>query len=231
MTLEEINLLQIEDVIRILRSRVFSKIDPTPVRPDPLPNDFDYDVWYESQVTSGELDSELVLYKAELVVVETERLRKADLEDRFNSMTDMRAAFHNLHPNKSNPAIFLRDLLNQEDHASIESTMAALESKDIELKSISDADNILNVKKNNGKFVRKICGEMLDLIAGNNLEKNLTIEQIDQMEITYTDVFKSLQNFRPDKVKTLIVALTPDGVLVTDADKTEYLAELAKYGV
>ena len=51
------------------------------------------------------------------------------------------------------------------------------------------------------------------------------------MEATYSYVFKALQNFRPDKAKLLIDSLTPDGTLVTEDDKAEYLAEFDRHGI
>ena len=47
----------------------------------------------------------------------------------------MRKAFNSIYPGVSNPAVFLRDLLNQEDHVDAESLMVALESKDVELET------------------------------------------------------------------------------------------------
>ena len=76
-----------------------------------------------------------------------------------------------------------------------------------------------------------ICDSLLDLVAGNNLEKSLTIAQIDQMETDYADLLAALKNYRPDKAFALITAMTPDGTLVTQEDKDEYLAEFAAFGI
>lgn len=99
------------------------------------------------------------------------------------------------------------------------------------LQPILIAEKTRAAKKGGGSIVRQICTNILDLVAGNNLEKNLTIEQIDQMETDYADVLVALKNFRPDKAKALILALTPDGTFVTQEDKDEYLAEFAKFGL
>jgi len=133
MTLEEINSLVLEDVKRQIQWRVEAKAESFPEVPVDQGEDFDYDAWYDEQFTQADLDAELVLYKAELVVIETERLRKKDLKDRFENLSDMRLAFHTLHPDTPNPAVFLRDLLEQDDHADAEAKIAAIEAKDVEL--------------------------------------------------------------------------------------------------
>jgi hypothetical protein len=215
MTLEQINELVYTDIIGLLQSRLFIKNNIEPV-----------DTLYFSV---EELEAELVIYKSELIATENERLRRVDLEDRFNSLSDMRQAFHSLH-SEPNPSLWLKNLLLS-DPDDAELKMAELEAKDSELNAVKIASDVINNKLKNGAMVRTICSNLLDLVAGNNLEKGLTIEQIDQMETDYSDIFKALQNLRPDKAKSLIVAMTPDGVLVTDDDKAEYLAEFLKYGV
>jgi len=229
MTLEQINSLTLDDVKTVVQSRVFSTKDPLPQYDEET--DGEYEVWFDAQFTQEELDAEFLVYKQELIDTETERLRKEDLQTRFDSLDDMRASFHTLHPDTSNPALWIRDLISQEDHADAESKLAALEAKDVELKAVRDAEVVSETKRANGQLVRKICSDVLDLVAGNNLEKSLTVEQIDSMETTYADIFKALQNLRPDKAMTLITAMSPDGTLVTEDDKAEYIAEFQKYGL
>lgn len=229
MTLEQINALILDDVKTVVQSRFFSKKDPVPVYDEET--DGEYEVWYDAQFTQEELDAELLVYKQELIDTETERLRKEDLQTRFDSLYDMRAAFHNLHPDTPNPALWIKTLKEQLDHADAESKLASLEAKDAELKAASIAEQLSETKRSNGQLVRKICSDVLDLVAGNNLEKALTVEQIDSMETTYADIFKALQNLRPDKAMSLITAMSPDGTLVTEDDKAEYIAEFQKYGL
>jgi hypothetical protein len=90
--------------------------------------------------------------------------------------------------------------------------------------------NVL-AKKSNGRFVREVCNSILDLVIGNNKEKNLADVQLDQMEVDYALIFKHLQNYRPLDAKAAIVVLIPDGLFVTHDDKEEYLAEFAKFGL
>ena len=59
MTFEEIGLLQVSDVEEFLRSRVFNK--KAPIIPDPLPDGFDYNNWYDSQISNEEVAAELVI--------------------------------------------------------------------------------------------------------------------------------------------------------------------------
>lgn len=133
MTIEEINALILDDVKSDVQWRVFSNKDPLPERPDPLPEDFDEETWFNTQFTQVELESEFLVLKQELLAAETERLRKQNLIDRFEGLSDMRLAFHSVHPDIPNPAVYLRDLCNQIDHADAESKMVALEAKDVEL--------------------------------------------------------------------------------------------------
>ena len=88
----------------------------------------------------------------------------------------------------------------------------------------------LRQKKQNGARGRQATENVMDLVAANNLAKGLTIAQLDQMEAQYPDVLMALQNNRAIKAKTLIQNLTPDGTLVTQEDKNEYLAEFASLG-
>ena len=89
----------------------------------------------------------------------------------------------------------------------------------------------LRQKKQQGQLARQTTQNVLDLVAGNNLQKGLTIAQLDQMELDYADVFAALKNNRPSKAKGLIQSLTPDGTFVTQGDKDEYLAEFAAFGL
>jgi len=140
MTLEEINLLKIKDYKKQMSQRLWDKFDP---RPDKMP-----------KFTAAELKAEFKIYKAELIDIENEKVRRKDLEDRFENLKDMRGAFHNLH-NEPNPALWLKGLLLK-DKDLAESEMKALETKDIELQPtqseidkkvwISDIENELSTE-------------------------------------------------------------------------------------
>lgn len=126
MNLDKINALTLDDVKSIIQSRVFGQKDPLPQYDEET--DGEYETWYNSQFTTEELDAEFLVYKQELLDDENERLRKKNLEDRFYGLQDYRRAYHKLHPDKPNPALWIRDLKEQSDHADAESKISALEA-------------------------------------------------------------------------------------------------------
>jgi hypothetical protein len=70
-----------------------------------------------------------------------------------------------------------------------------------------------------GKELRRICNETLELITGiNATEKNLTREQIDVMQQTYSDIQKALESLRPDTALYLLSIAEPDGTIVVEQD-------------
>ena len=98
-------------------------------------NDPDY------EPSSSELDARLIIYQTKLHDIETERLRIVDLKDRFENLSDMRMAFHNLHPDIKNPAVFLRDeLLGNTNKSVAEQLMKDLEIKDVEMTAVRAID-------------------------------------------------------------------------------------------
>jgi len=85
------------------------------------------------------MEADLITYKAELTAAEEARLaevaRKADLADRFNALSDINAAYGELghFAGQPNTAIWLKDLLVNDDHEAAEAALAALEAKDTEV--------------------------------------------------------------------------------------------------
>jgi hypothetical protein len=77
-----------------------------------------------------------------------------------------------------------------------------------------------------GKQARQKCIDALDVIAGWNLERELTPEQITEMQTTFSTILITLQANRPDSAKALINDIVVDDVLVTEEMKTEILSVL-----
>lgn len=228
MTIEEINALDSHPYQDQMRERVLKKREIPPTAPE---GDYDYWEWLRTEVSESELEAEFLIFKQELLDAENERLRKEDFRNRINAIEDLSGSFHSIHNDIPNHAKFLKDLEDHHDHEYVESIISALESKDAELKTQKINEGKIQAKKKMGGSVRLICAELLDMVAANNIEKSLTGEQIDQMELDYSDILKALQNNRPAKAKDLIVAMDPDGTLVTMDDKAEYLAEFSKHGI
>lgn len=80
-----------------------------------------------------------------------------------------------------------------------------------------------------GKAAREACQLVLDFISGTNLDKELTIQQITQMQQTYANAEAALRAARPTLAKSLISAIEPDGVLVTEQEKSTCLELLKSY--
>lgn len=80
--------------------------------------------------------------------------------------------------------------------------------------------------KAKGAHARKLCVDCLDVIAGFNIDRTLTAEQITQMQQTFGVIEAYLKANRPWSAKPLIQALNPDGVLVTQEMKDAALAVL-----
>jgi len=74
-----------------------------------------------------------------------------------------------------------------------------------------------------GKRDRQKCETALDLIAGFNRERVLTIEQITQLQQTFSQAESLLRANRPDFASQVITAIVPDGVLITEEMKADVL--------
>jgi hypothetical protein len=66
-----------------------------------------------------------------------------------------------------------------------------------------------------GALARKTCQDILDLVGGFNLSRELTIEQITTMQQTFSVAEAALRAGRPAYAKVAINAITPDEDLVT----------------
>lgn len=80
-----------------------------------------------------------------------------------------------------------------------------------------------------GKAAREACQRVLDLVAGYNLDRELTIEQITQMQSTFANAEASLRAGRPTYAKQFIAAIQADEVLVTQEMKDLCLELLEGY--
>lgn len=91
----------------------------------------------------------------------------------------------------------------------------------------AEQDKINKIKA--GASARQACQNVLDFIAGVNLDRNLTSEQITQMQTSFASIQLSLQAFRPSLAKSLIQAVIVDGIIVTQALKDGCLSLLSNY--
>jgi hypothetical protein len=79
-----------------------------------------------------------------------------------------------------------------------------------------------------GKAAREICQQVLDLIAGDNLDKVLTIEQITEMQTVFGPIQSALMTSRPSLSKVLIESVEPSAIVSAEL-KADCLAILANY--
>lgn len=80
-----------------------------------------------------------------------------------------------------------------------------------------------------GAKARVACVSCLDLIAGFNLSRSLTAEQITQMQSTFSQIQMALMTSRPSTAKFLINAIEVDGILLTTQMKSDVLELLQEY--
>lgn len=80
-----------------------------------------------------------------------------------------------------------------------------------------------------GAKAREICQKVLDYVAGANLDRELTIEQITEMQTIFKSAEGALRAGRPTYAKAFISAIEPDDVLVPAEIKNTCLELLKDY--
>lgn len=80
-----------------------------------------------------------------------------------------------------------------------------------------------------GAKSRLACQNCLDLIAGFNLQRALTAEQITSMQASFGNIQMALMTSRPTTAKALITALIPDEIIITTEMKDTILSELLEF--
>jgi len=95
------------------------------------------------------------------------------------------------------------------------------------VKAKIEAQQVKETRIARGAADRAKCQNVLDLIAGYNRERALSIPQITQMQQTFAQAESLLRASRPDFAKQAIQAIQPDGVLVTEQMKQDALDLLA----
>lgn len=124
------------------------------------------------------------------------------------------------------------EVVTQEYVPPVYETIEVPAEYEVEIVDITEeinAANALAERKAKGSAARKVCTGALDLIAGYNLERELTAEQITQMQSTFGSIQSALMTSRPSSAKVLIEAIVPDDVIVTADMKAEILNVLTNY--
>lgn len=101
------------------------------------------------------------------------------------------------------------------------------EIKDISAEVAAEAERQSKIEA--GKKAREVCTQVLDLVAGYNLDRELTIEQITEMQTIFKSAEAALRAGRPGYAKIFISAIEADGVLITEEIKSSCLDLLKGY--
>lgn len=99
----------------------------------------------------------------------------------------------------------------------------------VPVKATMEIEAAKQAKLKAGADARRVCQDVLDYIAGSNLEKSLTIQQITELQSVLAAPEAALRAGRPTLAKQLINSIIPDGVLVSAEDKATALELLAGY--
>lgn len=151
MTITEINDLLLADVQEILENRVISA---------------NYDIDNPEEVyepTQEDLEAEFLVYKAELIAAETERLRVLDLNTRIEALDEANYAHQVMNPGIPNAALYRKNtILDNSDHAAAEANLVTLESKDTELKAAKDSVAYIDNRKSEYPSLEELIVAMFE---------------------------------------------------------------------
>lgn len=67
-----------------------------------------------------------------------------------------------------------------------------------------------------GRAAREACASVLDLIAGFNIENELSAQQISDMVVTFSQPLQALQLNRPSSAKALIQGIEPSELVTQE---------------
>jgi hypothetical protein len=118
-------------------------------------------------------------------------------------------------------------MIGEEDIVTIKPATHTFTVEDIS--SQVEAEVAKQAKIEAGKAAREVCQQVLDYVAGANLDGNLTIEQITDLQQTFSQAETALRSGRPSFAKYFILQIEPDGILVTEELKATCLELLAGY--
>lgn len=175
----------------------------------------------EQKPTEAELIAHLDAWKAA-------ELADIAFKNRVDSLPyDIRPMAEKCGLGRPNMALLIKAIKDNKDEAKL----ACIESKKVEVENeqLAEKARLDRIKK--GRQAREFSNYILDIIAGYNIERKLTKGQINQMMVTFKDIFDALKAGRPDTAKELINAITPDGTIVTQEMKDAILLEYSKAGL
>jgi hypothetical protein len=109
-------------------------------------------------------------------------------------------------------------------------TLEELESLSVIVLSKRDQEASIRTRLDRGRKVRALSQDLLDLVAGWNMERQLTGQQISDLITLVSPIMEMLQANRPFQAKPLIESLVVDGILITQDMKDQSIALYETYG-
>lgn len=88
---------------------------------------------------------------------------------------------------------------------------------------------LIEDKIKKGQAAKQACENVLNLIGGFNIDRELTFAQKNEMKTLFADAKNALNDFQPGYAKYFINLLTPDGILLTQEMKDLCIELLAGY--
>jgi predicted XRE-type DNA-binding protein len=148
------------------------------------------------------------------------KLKKENLTQRGNALRDVPYAMYFLNINEANSSLFLKRVIETLDN----DLMEQLEIKDEEIYQLSQVQREQDEKIAIG--VEKISrgNKIIAYINSVNSEKNLSPEQVGTVIATYQSIISLLSTGSLGTAYQLVLATTPDGVIMTNEDKIKILS-------
>lgn len=169
-----------------------------------------------------------------------EQLDRAELELRHSDLGDIMELIgqyligHDAGEDESlNPEAFSINHINNPDCGfwRINKTKPTLEALE-QIKAVYDPQKTAKQVRENrikqGRAAREACASVLDLIAGFNIENELSAQQVSDMVATFSQPLQALQLNRPSSARALIQEIEPSE-LVTQEMINECLLLLADW--
>lgn len=92
-----------------------------------------------------------------------------------------------------------------------------------------EASQLRASRLSEGKKARQCCSDILDFIGGYNVERELTLLQIQQLLVDFSSAYSALQANMPRTVRTILSSMSPSE-LISQELLDEVALILTKHG-
>jgi len=142
-----------------------------------------------------------------------------EIIDRFKAISNIRLVLDSQNLLIANPGVELKRIIEEEDVEFLEQ----LEAWSAEVAETTAKKEQQEARKAQGRLIRETANELLDTITGFNLERELTVEQLNFMEGIYAPILQAISIGRIFKAKPLIEAIEVNDLFITQEMKDEIL--------